>query len=243
MITPSTYQVSTIPSCSLPCRHDRPLTFFTWKIDHNSVALYQIPTKCSTEVRFDKSFMCIKFQLDQSMHSHFMGENANCVKWRVRRKKTKKLFWNFAHLYLGIGWHDLLQIFYIDSPSSGASQQLVWLNSGKRSGSYIGVKITFLVFLSIIILIMWCDGFLGCTPHYRVSWCIVVSPARKNNCSGLCWVKNIWISVYLCIFLSEYSTIQCVCNMQHKKLYCLFFQRAGFFHQSKHSLDVDITVH
>jgi len=58
----------------------------------------------------------------------------------------KKLFQNFACLYLGIGW---LQIWYVDSPSLGASLQQIWLNSGKQSQSYIGVKITFFVFLSI----------------------------------------------------------------------------------------------
>ena len=37
----------------------------------------------------------------------------------------------------------------VDSPSLGVSLQQIWLNSGKRSRSYIGVKITFFVFLSI----------------------------------------------------------------------------------------------
>jgi len=70
------------------------------------------------------------------------------------KKKTKKLFWNFARSYLGIGWHDLLQIQYVDLPSSGASLQQIWLNLGKWFQSYIGVKITFFVFLSIY---SWCD--------------------------------------------------------------------------------------
>ena len=65
------------------------------------------------------------------------------------KEKTKKLFRSFAYLYLGISWHDLLQICYVDSSSSRASQQQIWLNSGKRSWSYIGVKITFFFFLSI----------------------------------------------------------------------------------------------
>ena len=47
-------------------------------------------------------------------------------------EKTKKLFQNFAHSYLGIGRYDLLQIRYVDSTSWGAS-----------------LKITFFVFLSI----------------------------------------------------------------------------------------------
>ena len=46
-------------------------------------------------------------------------------------EKTKNLFQTFACLYLGIGWHNLLQIWYVDLPSSGASQQQIWLNLGK----------------------------------------------------------------------------------------------------------------
>jgi len=46
-------------------------------------------------------------------------------------KEKNELFGNFAHLYLGIGWHDLLQIWYLDSPSLGVSLQQVWLNLGK----------------------------------------------------------------------------------------------------------------
>ena len=41
------------------------------------------------------------------------------------------------------------KIWYVDSPSLEASQQQIWLNSGKRSQTYIGVKITFFGFLSI----------------------------------------------------------------------------------------------
>ena len=62
----------------------------------------------------------------------------------VRNKKKKKLFQDFSHLHLGIGWYDLLQIWYADLPSLGTSQQEIWLNSGKRSESYVDVKITFL---------------------------------------------------------------------------------------------------
>ena len=61
----------------------------------------------------------------------------------------KKLFQNFAHLCLGISQHNLSQIWYVDLPSSGASQKQIWLNPGKRVSSYIGMKITFFVFLSI----------------------------------------------------------------------------------------------
>ena len=43
-------------------------------------------------------------------------------------KKTKKLFGNFAHLYLGIDWNDLLQIWHVDLPSSGASVEQIWVS-------------------------------------------------------------------------------------------------------------------
>jgi len=46
------------------------------------------------------------------------------------KKKMKKLFRNFARSFLGMGWHDLLQVWYVDSPSLGASLQQIWLNSG-----------------------------------------------------------------------------------------------------------------
>jgi len=40
----------------------------------------------------------------------------------------------------------LFQIWYADSPTWWASLQQIWLNLGKRSRNYIGVKITFLFF-------------------------------------------------------------------------------------------------
>jgi len=36
-------------------------------------------------------------------------------------EEKKKLFQNFAHLYLEIGWHNLLQIWDVDLPNLGAS--------------------------------------------------------------------------------------------------------------------------
>ena len=119
-----------------------------WKINHNSVNLYQIPTKIGKKMCINKSFMWIKFQLDRSMCSCFMGENAKCAKWRIW-KKQKKIFWNFVCLYLGIGQHNLLQIWYVDLSILGKSQQQIWLNLGKKSHSYIYVKIMFFVFLLI----------------------------------------------------------------------------------------------
>ena len=68
----------------------RPL--FTQKSNHNSVNLYQIPTKIGKKMRFTKALMCIKFQLNLSMHLSFIGENTKCAEWRIRRKKWRKYF-------------------------------------------------------------------------------------------------------------------------------------------------------
>jgi len=81
MVTPSTCQVSQLtPSSGLPCRHDRSSIFFKWKINHNSVNLYRIPTKICTGMHYNKLFMSTKFQLNQSMHSHVMAKDAKRVK-------------------------------------------------------------------------------------------------------------------------------------------------------------------
>jgi len=48
-----------------------------------------------------------------------------------KKKKMEKLFQNFVCSYLEIGWHDLLQNWNVDLPSSGASPQQVSLNLGK----------------------------------------------------------------------------------------------------------------
>jgi len=58
----------------------------------------------------------------------------------------------------------LLQIRYVDSPTWRAFLQQIWLNLGKRSGSYIGVKMMFSFFLSIYS--QWCVGFLDCMTQY-----------------------------------------------------------------------------
>jgi len=115
-----------------------------------------------------------------------MAKNAKCAKWR--RKKRRNYFETLhAHSYLGIGWRDLLQIWNVDSPSSGASLQHVWSNSGKWSQSYVGVKITFFG-VPVNVLTGWRDGFLGRTTHYCVSWSVKFLPIiiiemflRENN--------------------------------------------------------------
>ena len=94
------------------------------KIDHNSVNLHQIPTKIGVEMHFNKPFVCINFQLDQSMRSCFMGKNAECAKCKKKMKK------NYFEILLLCISGSFLQIWL---PSLGASQQQVWLNLGKRS--------------------------------------------------------------------------------------------------------------
>ena len=77
------------------------------------------------------SFLAIyvyQVQLDKSMRLQVMAENAVC---EIKKKKTKKLFWNFAHSYLGFGRRNLLQIWYVFLPSLGASLQQIWLYLGK----------------------------------------------------------------------------------------------------------------
>jgi len=37
-----------------------------------------------------------------------------------KEEKTEEIILKFAHSYLGIGWHDSLQIWHVDLPSSGA---------------------------------------------------------------------------------------------------------------------------
>ena len=78
------------------------------------------------------------------------------VLWRILRsvrneeeEKTKKLKRNFVRSYLGNGWSDFLQIWYVDYPNWAARLQQIWFQSDKGSQSYIGVKIAFSFFLLI----------------------------------------------------------------------------------------------
>ena len=80
------------------------------------------------------------------------------VLWRIFRsvrneedeeEKTKKLKRNFVRSYLGNGWSDFLQIWYIHYPNWTARLQQIWFQSDKGSQSYICVKIAFSFFLLI----------------------------------------------------------------------------------------------
>ena len=109
---------------------------------------------------------------------------------KKKKKKMKKLKRNFVRSYLGNGWSDFLQVWYVDSPNWAARLQQIWFQSDKGSQSYIGVKIAFSFFLLIYsrcgapaswaarhtivcldvnILTVWRAGFLGRTTHHRVS--------------------------------------------------------------------------
>ena len=122
--------------------------YFTQIIGRNSVNVHRIPTKVGTEIRLNEPFKCAKFQPNPSMHSCFMANFAN-VRNEIKKKKTKKLKRNFVRSYLGNGWSDFLQIWYVDYPNWAARLQQIWFQSDKGSQSYIGVKIAFSFFLLI----------------------------------------------------------------------------------------------
>ena len=43
-----------------------------------------------------------------------------CEMKKMKKKKTKKLKRHFVRSYLGNGWSDFLQIWYVDSPNWAA---------------------------------------------------------------------------------------------------------------------------
>ena len=63
------------------------------------------------------------------------------VLWRILRsvrneedeEKTKKLKRNCVRSYLGNGWSDFLQIWYVDSPNWAARLYQIWFQSDKGS--------------------------------------------------------------------------------------------------------------
>ena len=66
---------------------------FYAKISHSSVNLYQPKL---VQICALMSLHVYQFELNQSMHSHFMAENAKCVKTE-REKNPENLKQNFAH--------------------------------------------------------------------------------------------------------------------------------------------------
>ena len=81
----------------------------------------------------------------------FYGEFCEVCEMKMmkKKKKTKKLKRKFVRSYLGNGWSDFLQIWYVDYPNWAERLQQIWFQSDKGSQSYIGVKIAFSFFLLI----------------------------------------------------------------------------------------------
>ena len=63
--------------------------YFTQIIGHNSVNVYQIPTKVGTEICLNEPFKYTKFQLDRSMRLQFKADFVKCAK-RSRTKNEEK---------------------------------------------------------------------------------------------------------------------------------------------------------
>ena len=61
------------------------------------------------------SFLCAKFQGDQSMHLCFIVILQACEKHEEKEEHLDKNR-NFGSLYLRNGWSDFLQILNVDSP-------------------------------------------------------------------------------------------------------------------------------
>jgi len=75
-------------------------SLFTRIIANNYKVFCPIRPKFGTYICLWLPYMCAKFQLDRSMHSR--------VVWCLSKENMKNKHWNFAHLYLGKGWCDLL---------------------------------------------------------------------------------------------------------------------------------------
>ena len=88
-------------------------------------------------------------QISATSEHAFVFYGEFCEVCEMKKKKTKKLKRNFVRSYLGNGWSDFLQIWYVDYPNWAASLQQMWFQSDKGSQNYTGVKIAFSFFLLI----------------------------------------------------------------------------------------------
>jgi len=86
-----------------------------------------------------------------------------CKKAKNKKKNMKKFKRNLEHSYIKNGSNDLRLGWYVDLPTWWASLQQIWLNSGKRFWSYMGVKITSSFFLSIY---SWCGTLASWAIRY-----------------------------------------------------------------------------
>ena len=88
---------------------------FTQIIGHNSHIIHRICTKFDARICLWTPFLCATFQGDRSTCLCFIAIFASVRKHE--EEKTKKKNRDFGSLYLGNGWHDFLQILYVDSLS------------------------------------------------------------------------------------------------------------------------------
>ena len=75
--------------------------------------------------------MCAEFEGNPITRLHFMAVFCKCAK----RKKIKENDQIFEGLYFRIGWHDLLQMWFV-SPNKPVPVQLIWSCLVKRPWSY-----------------------------------------------------------------------------------------------------------
>ena len=132
-----------------------------WKINHNCVNLNR---RCQLKLVWICALMsplCIPSFSSIGVCIHILWPKMQSM--LKNKEDIKKINLKFCSLYL-------LQSWYVDSPSSGASLQQICLNSGKRSQSYIHGCENYILCLPVNILTVWCSGFLGCMTHYHVSW-------------------------------------------------------------------------
>ena len=85
--------------------------------------------------------MYFKFHFNLSMYSHFMGKMQSVQNEKELKEKKEIILLACISRLAGVICFKFALL--------GASRQQIWLNLGKRSQSYIGVKIMLFVFLSI----------------------------------------------------------------------------------------------
>ena len=111
----------------------------------------------------------------------FYGEFWEVCEMKMK-KKTKKLKRNFVRSYLGNGWSDFLQIWYVDYPNWAARLQQIWFQSDKGSQSYIGVKIVFSFFLLIY---SRCGAPASWAARHTIV-CLDISNQKQPSCKKRC---------------------------------------------------------
>ena len=114
-----------------------------------------------------------------------------------KKKKTNNKNWNFAHLYLGNSWRDLLRFWNVASPYRRALPQQIWCSSDKRWRINGCVKITTLLFLLIYSLpfarALFCLAARHTTVCLDKAKIIIIILDRCLSMMGLAWAVHFWI--------------------------------------------------